>query len=266
MDANTIKLIYFSPTGTTKKVLESIAQGTGVQTVEHVDVTQPEAETQAPLAIDGALPLFGAPVYGGRLPPDAAQRLRRIKGNDTPAIVVVLYGNREYEDALLELSDLVTEAGFVPVAGGAFIGEHSFDTEAFPIATGRPDGRDLAKAAEFGKAIGKKMQGVNGLDGMPPLQVPGDFPYKEWTKWPGVSPATQEDTCIRCEACIAACPTAAIALDGALITRAEACIQCCACVRACPTGARVMEHPRVREAQEWLSTHCRARKEPETFL
>jgi len=266
MNTDTIKLVYFSPTGTTKKVLEGIAQGIETQAVEHVDMTPPESRTCEIKEMRGELALVGAPVYGGRLPPDAVRRLRRLRSSDTLAVVVVVYGNREYEDALLELNDLVTEVGFRPIAGGAFIGEHAFDSELFPIATGRPDEQDLVKAAEFGKAIREKMQDIGTLDEIPPLEVPGNSPYKEWHKWPGVSPRTQEATCIRCAACIAACPTAAITMNETLITDTEACIVCCACVKVCPTGARVAEHPRIKKAQAWVSTNCRERKEPETYL
>jgi ferredoxin len=266
MEINAAKLVYFSPTGTTRKILEGIVQSIQVQTTEHLDMTPPKSRTRAIEEMQGELALVGAPVYGGRLPSDAAQRLRRLRGNDTPAVVVVVYGNREYEDALLELSNLVTETGFIPVAGGAFIGEHSFNSETMPIASGRPDEQDLEKAAEFGEAIWEKMQSIGTLNEISPLKVPGDFPYREWSKWPGASPITQEAICIQCEACITACPTAAITMNEALSTDTDACITCCACVRACPTGARVVEHPDIKRSQEWLSTNCRQRKEPETFL
>ena len=266
MNIDTIKLIYFSPTGTTKSVLGGIARGMQAERTEHLDMTPPDANTRTLAETHDELAIIGAPVYGGRLPPVAVQRLRRLKGNDTPAVVVAVYGNREYEDALLELSDLVAESGFTPIAGGAFIGEHSFDSESMPIATGRPDEQDLEKAAEFGRAIRQKIAGIDTLGGMALLKVPGDFPYKEWHKWPGVSPTTQEDVCTRCEACIAVCPTAAITMNGILTTDTDACIVCCACVKACPTGARVAEHPRIKQSQEWLSTNCRTRKEPEMFL
>jgi ferredoxin len=266
MNIHTVKLVYFSPTGTTKSVLESIARGMQAETVENLNLTPPDARTRVFAEMHSELAIVGAPVYGGRLPPDAAQRLRRLRGNDTPTVVVVVYGNREYEDALLELNDLVTEAGFIPVAGGAFIGEHSFDSETMPIASGRPDEQDLEKAAKFGKAIRKKMQGIGTLDEILPLKVPGNLPYKKWGKWPDVSPITREAICIRCEACISVCPTAAITMDETLITDTNVCIVCCACVKACPTGARVAEHPRIRQSQKWLSTNCRQRKEPETFL
>ena len=266
MNIDTLKLVYFSPTGTTKSILEGIVQGLQAETTERLDMTPPDASTRAIEKMHRELAIVGAPVYGGRLPPDAAQRLRRLKGSGSPAVVVVVYGNREYEDALLELSNLVTEAGFIPVAGGAFIGEHSFNNEAMPIATGRPDKQDLEKAAEFGKTIQEKMQGLDTLGEMVPLKVPGDFPYKKWSKWPGVAPSTQEAACIQCETCIAVCPTAAITMDGTPKTNTDACIVCCACVKACPTGARVADHPRIRQSQDWLSTNCSQRKEPETFL
>jgi ferredoxin len=266
VNINTVNLAYFSPTRTTKKVLEGIARPFQVEAVKHFDLTPPETRTQVFEEMRDELAIIGAPVYGGRLPADAVQRLRRLKGNGTPAVVVVVYGNREYEDALLELNDLVAAAGFKPVAGGAFIGEHSFAGESAFIANGRPDGQDLEKTVEFGKAIQEKMQGIDMLDETPPLKVPGNFPYKKWNKWPGVSPITQEAVCIRCETCVAVCPTAAITMREALITDPDACIVCCACVKACPTGARVVEHPRVKKSQAWLSTNCRQRKEPEIFL
>ena len=40
------------------------------------------------------------------------------------------------------LKDLAVEAGFKPIAGGAFIGEHSFADSKFPIAHRRPDQKD----------------------------------------------------------------------------------------------------------------------------
>ena len=79
--------------------------------------------------------------------------MRRVKGDGTPAVLVVVYGNREFEDALIELRDLMVEQGFRPVAGAAFIGEHSFSNDATPIALGRPDAEDLVKARAFGEEV-----------------------------------------------------------------------------------------------------------------
>ena len=146
MKITTAKLVYFSPTGTTKKVLEGIADAIQVDLVEQIDLTPPEAVTREFEELQDELAIIGAPVYGGRIPLDAVHRFRRLKANNTLVVVVVLYGNREYEDALLELKNLTEELGFTAVAGGAFVGEHSYANETVPIANGRPDAEDLKKA------------------------------------------------------------------------------------------------------------------------
>ena len=143
MNISSVKLVYFSPTGTTKKVLQGIARGLCVESIEHVALTMPDADTKPIDNFTNELVVIGAPVYGGRLPNDAVARLKRLKARNTPAVVVVVYGNREYEDALLELSNLSKELGFIPISAGAFIGEHSFSTGDMPIAEGRPDTKDI---------------------------------------------------------------------------------------------------------------------------
>ena len=180
MQSNSVKLVYFSPTKTTERIVVGIAQGLQIDTVEKIDLTPPGDRKQVLEEMHDELAIIGAPVYGGRIPPEAVCRLRRIKGNGTPAGVVVVYGNRAYDDALLELRNLAGELGFRPVAGGAFIGEHSYDSKATPIATKRPDAQDLKKAKRFGALIRKKMSKIRTLDEMPSLPVPGNFPYQEW--------------------------------------------------------------------------------------
>ncbi len=266
MNINSAKLVYFSPTKTTKKVVEGIAQEIQTDKIEHLDLTPPEAKTRKFEEMHDELVIIGAPVYGGRIPIDAAHRLQRLKANGTPSVIVVVYGNREYEDALLELKDLAIEAGFKPVAGGAFIGEHSFANDTTPIANGRPDTEDLKKAREFGKLIWKKLRDIQALDDMSPLQVPGNFPYRERGKPSKTSPITQETLCTMCETCATVCPTAAITVNDKVMTDPNPCILCCACVKNCPTQARVMEEPRIKQAAKWLNTNFSQRKEPEVYV
>jgi ferredoxin len=196
----------------------------------------------------------------------SARRLRRVKGSLTAAVVVVVYGNRAYEDALLELRDLVTETGFVPVAAGAFLGEHSFSTEAVPLARGRPDAQDARVATALGGRVREALEGLDALDQLPALPVPGSRPYKEVGSGRGVAPLTREAICTLYGDCAAACPTGAVAAGDAVRTDAGACILCCACVKSCPSGARVLDDERIRRAMEWLSRHCAERKEPETYF
>ena len=266
MNIERAKLIYFSPTRSTKKIMEGISEGLGFDAMESVDLTPPEMKTGAPENISDELVLLGAPVYSGRIPPQAAERIRRFQGRHTPAVVVVVYGNRAYDDALLELRDIAVAAGFRPIAGAAFIGEHSFADSTTPIALGRPDQNDLEKARKFGESIRKKLNAIDSLDADPVLQVPGTSPYKERRKGQPVSPVTREDICIKCGRCAEVCPEAAIQIADTVVTEPAACIRCFACVKNCPTGARRMEDPGMQKTAKWLSENCSARKEPEVFM
>ncbi|MFC1821337.1 4Fe-4S binding protein [Thermodesulfobacteriota bacterium] len=266
MNIRSAKMIYFSPTKTTKKIVESIAQGMRVETLETMDLTIPDAGKSESEEIHDQVAIIGVPVYAGRVPLEAVQRLKPVRGNDTPAVVVVVYGNREYEDALLELNDLAIEIGFKPVAGGAFIGEHSFNQVGAPIADGRPDSADLEKAAEFGEMVRKKIEDMPTIDGMQPLQLPGNVPYKERRSLPNISPDTQEDICTKCEECVTACPTAAISAEDTIMTDQDICITCCACVKICPSGARIADNPHMKKMALWLSENCSERKEPEMYV
>ena len=263
---NAVRLVYFSPTKTTQKILEGIAQGTEVGTIEHLDLTPLDAKIRDLDEIQDELVILGVPVYGGRVPLEAVPRLQRLKANRTPAVIVVVYGNREFEDALLELKDLAQKSGYVPVAGGAFIGEHSFANDTTPIANGRPDTEDLIKAKEFGLKIRRKMEDLDSIDEVYQPQVPGNSPYKKRRKPAEISPSTQEDPCTLCGTCASICPVAAITVEETVETDKLACILCCACVKSCPTGARVVEEPMLKQMAEWLSTNCHTRKEPETFI
>jgi ferredoxin len=266
MNTSSMKLAYFSPTKTTRKVLEAIAQGVGSNDVEHINLTPPDSNSKNFSDFNDELVILGAPVYAGRLPDEAVRRISRLKGNHTPAVVVVLYGNREYEDALLELKDLALTLGFVPIAGGAFIGEHSYTNTEFPIAEGRPNSQDLQKSMEFGKALRQKMESIENLENETPVSVPGDFPYKDGMPSSDECAVTMEEICTACGTCADVCPTAAITLNENVDTDPKRCILCCACVKSCPTNARIMAEPRIKRVAKWLNENCSIPKQPETFI
>jgi ferredoxin len=261
------QLIYFSPTRTTQQILTGIAQGIDMGDVVHLDLTPPGVQGRTFEVGKETIALIGAPVYAGRLPRVAVDRLYRVQGNGTPAVLVVVYGNRAFEDALLELKDIAEARDFVPIAGAAFIGEHSYSSEAMPIAPGRPDAADIAKAVAFGQQIREKLAQMSH-DNLPPLHIPGNYPYKERKPSTETSPTpiAIADLCTLCGDCATVCPTGAITVSDTVITKAAACIQCCACTRACPTSARVTEDPRILRTAAWLYENHSARKEPEVFL
>jgi len=260
------RLVYFSPTRTTKAILESISGGTGAEAVEHMDITLPDAGHDFAEMKKDELLIIGAPVYAGRLPEIAVKRLHSMKSKGGPAVIVVLYGNREIEDALVELSDIAAARGFIPVAGGAFIGEHSFSNASFPLAKGRPDASDIQCAREFGRSIGEYLRSIGSLQDIGPLKLPGNRPYREPVEHPKTSPVTDSELCTACGTCVSACPTGSILVDKTAKTDVETCILCCACVKLCPENARALKDPFLGQIIEWLHSNTERRKEPEVFI
>lgn len=266
METKRVKLVYFSPTGTSRKVLEGVAQGIGVENVELIDLTPPENTHRSITVGPDDLVLIGMPVYGGRLPIDAIARLRKMKAENSLAVLIVTYGNRAFDDALLELKNLAVELGFSPIAGGAFIGEHSFASKEVPIANGRPDSSDMKKAVGLGRKIQRKVNALNSTNDRVELEVPGSYPYKaEGARPLEISPVTAGDVCTVCGTCVSVCPTAAISISGRVTTDVEKCIRCCACIKNCPEGARVMDNETWEYITNWLNENCGARKEPQMF-
>jgi ferredoxin len=266
MQIDTLKLIFFSPTGTTQRVLDGITQGTQIKNCKTINLTQPSAARGDIQELKDELVIIGTPVYAGRIPPDAIERIKRFKAHRTPVVLIVVYGNRAYEDALIELRDLAIEIGAIPIAAGAFIGEHSFSTYETPIAKARPDKEDIEKATEFGAEIMQKIEEIQDFNGFPPLDVPGHSPYKEVTIPNLPSPVTDETLCTLCGYCSSLCPTAAIIVIDRVMTDSKECISCCACVKYCPSEARYMEKEIMGKRIERLSELCSERKEPELFI
>lgn len=153
-------LIYFSATGTTQKVLHKIAEGTGIKKIQDVDITLLKNRDGSNLIIEeDALVIIGVPVHMGRVPKTAVNYLKQFKGNGQPTICVAVYGNRNFDDALVELVDISAATGLNIMGAAAFIGEHSFSDSMVPIAAGRPDECDINSAVAFGKKIAEKLSG-----------------------------------------------------------------------------------------------------------
>lgn len=223
-----LQTFYFSPSGTTKATVEILSDSLGMETTHH-DVTV-KSDRFNPNSADDIL-LIAAPVYAGRIPPLATERLSLVEGNGQKAVVIVVYGNRDYDDALIELCDLAEKQGFEVVAAGAFIGEHCI----FPrVATARPDADDRSKIQEFAGMVKKAMASGVKLDLM---KVKGNRPYKKIAGVP-LHPKVDKKLCNSCGTCARECPTGAIPKDNPKTTDGSKCITCCRCIQVCPQDAR----------------------------
>jgi ferredoxin len=266
MKIPSLKLVYFSPTGTTQAVVRGIASGINHGTVEVLDITLPDARKQPLYTSENELLIIGVPVYMGRVPALLSKWLHVMRADNTPAVCVVVYGNRVYEDALLELKEIVTRSGCKVIAGAAHIGEHSFSCPETPTAEGRPDADDQKHAEQFGQKIWEKIRSVPSPDMIPDVTIPGCHPYRGDSKLWTVDFIAVSDACNRCGVCAERCPTGAINPENTQEIRIEKCITCCACIKNCPMHARTMKDGMVRDASLRLSTLYKERKEPEYFL
>jgi ferredoxin/flavodoxin len=266
MEVQTLKLVYFSPTGTTKSVVQGISRGINQYSVEIVDVTDPDTRTKPLQTSENELLVIAVPVYMGRVPALLLDWLQAINAQKTPVVCVAVYGNRAYDDALLELKNIMTKCGCKPIACAAYIGEHSFSTPEIPVAEGRPDAQDLHHAELFGRKIDEKLQSVFSVDQIPEVNVPGIHPYRGDSKLWNVDFIAVSDECMQCGVCAKRCPTGAIDPENSLLIDTEKCITCCACIKSCPQKARAIKTGLVKDASIRLSTRYQERKDPEFFL
>jgi ferredoxin len=236
-----IGILSFSPTNTTKKVCLAVAMGMGAKDPKIMDMTRPDlrraiaAEPDMVMADIDHL-IVGAPVYFGKLPAQAADCIKCIKGNGKGATAIVVYGNRDYGVALQRLVESLLKNDFAVVAAGAFIGQHSY-SDIIPVAMGRPDKADLEKACGLGMSSSSVSKGL-ALEDIP---MQADF-FSRSDKSKPLKPAFIPGLCVQCGICADGCPMGILSPDtGSYLSRAaeEHCIGCLACVFNCPQKARI---------------------------
>ena len=266
MKVQSLKLVCFSPTGTTKSIIQSIASGINQSTAELIDITKPNARKQELQTSENELLVVAVPVYMERVPALLNEWLHAIKAHNTPAVCVVVYGNRMYNNALLELKDILIKRGCKPIAGAAYIGEHSFSSSEMPTAAGRPDATDLNHAELFGRKINEKLLSVSSVDHISDLNIPGNYPYGGVTELWSVDFIAISNDCTQCGICAEGCPVGAIDSEKSNLIDKEKCTLCCACIKRCPQKAKTMKPGLMKDAAIRVNEMFQERKEPEFFF
>ncbi|MDE5946550.1 MAG: 4Fe-4S binding protein [Oscillospiraceae bacterium] len=201
MNKQKVIQLIFSPTGTTKKIADEICKGI----CEKFTTIDLYFEIEKQTIESNVLIIAAIPVYGGRVPHIAVERIMKLNTAGNQAVAIVVYGNRAYDDALLELKDTLDMIGCKVIAGGAFVAEHSMIRE---IAAGRPDRNDIETAFNFGKKIADKLNCNDTKE----ITVPGNSGYKDKKPANGMTPKTNK-ACIACGKCAKVCPVGAILAD-----------------------------------------------------
>jgi len=250
----TIHTVYFSATDSTRRTVEAIAQELSRDTRPYNLIR----ERTIDLGNCDDIVIIGTPVYAGRVPKLAAERLKNVHGKGQKTIVVCVYGNRAYDDALLELCDIAEEQGFDPVAAAAFIAEHCI----FPdVAASRPDRTDMDKIRQFAKFCLGRIDGDSAFD---KKNVKGNRPYLEPAGIP-IHPRASKKACEKCGLCAAECPAGAIDAAKPYLTDPSKCIACCRCIHVCPRKARRFKGPLYKIAGWKFVKDNTRRLEPEWF-
>lgn len=249
--------IVFSPTGGTQKVADIITEE-WKENVACMDLSNAETDYSSIALEQEDVVLVAVPSYGGRVPELAVKRLMKLKGNQAHCIIVCVYGNRAYEDTLVELQDIVESCDFRTVAAISAIAEHSIMNQ---YAAGRPDEKDKEELHSFAKTIYEKLMNDNAGESMP--QIPGNRPYK---KAGGAALVPKADKrCTGCGICAKNCPAQAINKENLKTADAKKCISCMRCVAKCPKSARKVNGAMLSVAALALKKACSERKGNELF-
>ncbi len=300
-----IRAMYFSGTGTTAKVVTDIAykmwqemdkaehkigvSGATDDSIdyvkeENINFTPPKAREKKYAFDENDIVIFGTPVIAGRVPNVLLKFLDTIEGGGAMAVPVVAYGNRNFDDALIELRNILESRGFHTVAAAAFIGEHSFSTT---LASGRPDGEDMKTAERFAALAAEKILGIikdaggdpaaiaEALRKAGPVAVDGQEPLRGYYQPRDrkgnhinilkVKPKLDREKCDGCGICVQVCPMGSIKEEDPGIV-SGICIKCCGCVKKCPKGALYFDDPGYLYHKEELEAQYTERKEPALFL
>ena len=207
MKISKVQVIFFSPTGGTKKIAvklaSSVADKLGVP-MESLNLTLPGDRNREYSFGPEDLVILATPVYAGRVPNKIEPDLRKnLHFSGSPVIALTVFGNRSYGTAPEELTDILRSGGAHVIAAGAFVSRHVFSDQ---IARRRPDREDKAELESFGVKIFEKAAAL-GEDPFAGELTLGEIgPYYRPLKEDGTpavflkaKPVTDVDKCYFCK-------------------------------------------------------------------
>jgi ferredoxin len=275
---NHVQCLYFSPTGSTRRIVETIAAGTGMPSIAPISLTTPRDRDSFSGQIGGDLLIVGVPVYTGRLPAFVLSPLSKVDGAGRWALPVAVCGNVRMGTCLAELCAVLKRQGFIIPAAGNFVAQHSFACDDYPIAKGRPDQDDLRQAAEFGRRVaGRIAQGAEDITCVYGrylyirMYVSGSTEATGFASMPERHRPTirvaelNTQRCDDCGNCVEVCPTGSIHPESYLV-QDETCIRCFACTAVCASGAKQKVVQPLAQLATWFTHRSTERGEPLLFF
>ncbi len=274
MKVDKVYSIYYSATGTTQKIVSFVGKNIAEKLkvpFEEYDFSLPEKRENILKFNKNDLVICGTPTYAGRIPNIMLPFYKNnIKSLGALAIPIVLYGNRNFDDSLIELRNIMQENGFYTIAGAGFIGEHAF---SYVLGAGRPDESDMHVALEFADKAAEKIINTENIPSEP-VKVRGNDPIRSYyipkdknehaIDILKVKPKVDTSKCTNCKTCAYVCPLASIDFED--ITKyVGKCIKCGACVKKCPEHCRYYDDEGYLYHQHDLEEEFSRRAKPELF-
>ena len=244
-----IYALYFSPTGGTKRVLDILISAWDCEK-EYIDLSD---RNNASINISFAntdICVVAVPSFSGRVPQFIIPKLRKIQGKGIKAMLVTAYGNRAFDDTLLELKDTIEGCGFICSCAIAAVTRHSVLPR---YGEGRPDSADIEELKQFSRKC-KEIMEKSSLT----VTVPGNRPYRKYVLIP-INPKGNKQ-CINCGLCYRSCPVSAIPCDNYRVCDRSKCISCLQCVSVCPKNARRINSVILKIAELKMRKLCSGRK------
>lgn len=279
-DVMKVNAVYFSATETTKKVVCRICknlinacynkkeQQKDVQ-FKVIDFTSLDVRKEKFNFDENDIVVIGVPTIAGRVPNLLLPFLNSIDGNNAICIPIVTFGNRNFDDSLIELSEIMKKNSFNIIAAGAFVGEHSFSNI---LAKDRPDKKDFMIIDEFSNKVSDKI--LKGNFNMI-SEISGEVPYRNYfapqdrygnkINFISIKPNTKLEICNDCKICYEVCPLKSIDYNNVSNVSGK-CMKCCACIKKCPNNAKYFDDKGYVYHKEELEALYYKRKEPVYFL
>lgn len=246
---------YFSPTGGTKKVLNTILSVWDCEK-RYIDFADKTISFENILFEENDFCIVAVPSYSGRVPQFITPMLQKLKGNGTKAILITTYGNRAFDDTLIELKNTLEFSGFLCVAGLAAVTQHSVMPK---YGAGRPDLNDIEELKIFAQKIKNSIAYATTS-----VNVPGNVPYRKYLSIP-IKPKANK-LCNECGLCLRRCPVNAISASKIHTVDRNKCISCLQCITICPRQARHVSKPIQRLAEIKMKKLCESKKSNYLYL
>lgn len=240
-DFNVI-IVFFSATGNTKKIADTIQKKLEVMNVSatQYDITTYQNRNRKLSFTQYDAIIFGFPIYSLRAPRVCREWLERQNGEGKRCSVFFSYGGFGKEPAHYYMKELLEKCNFKIVSTAEFLGAHTFNYSGWKAAEGRPNQSDLGIAEEY---TVKTLQRFKDND----FKAISNFEKPQFTSEQldqaekyrfhliKQLPTRGGRDCSLCMLCEKLCPTDSMnAIKGTVDT--ESCIACFRCIANCPEG------------------------------